>query len=54
MDDAEFLDPGGPGGSSSGCSPWYWQLDRRGPDRRAPRDEDPPDFLFVQMVRSRR
>jgi len=29
---------------------WYWQLDRGGPDRRARRDEDPPDFLFVQMA----
>jgi uncharacterized membrane protein len=29
---------------------WYWQLDRGGPDRRARGDEDPPDFLFVQMT----
>ena len=31
---------------------WYWQLDAGGPDRRARRDEDPPDFLFVQISRA--
>ena len=32
---------------------WYRQLDRGGPDRRARRDEDPPDFLFVHRADGR-
>jgi hypothetical protein len=28
----------------------FWQLDRGGPDRRARRCEQPPDFLFAQMT----
>jgi hypothetical protein len=29
---------------------WYWELDRGGPLARAQAQEDPPDFLFMQMT----
>ena len=28
---------------------WYWETDRGGPGKRAAGQDDPPDFLFVQM-----
>jgi uncharacterized membrane protein len=29
---------------------WYWEVDRGGPVARARREQDFPDFLFVQMM----